>query len=68
MKGRVNASILNVRVSTESKSKIAGRLKKNDVVKVLEKTGTWLKIEYQQEQAFVVAKFVDKIGVGKGTF
>lgn len=60
-KGETTASILNVRKSNGTKSKVIGTLKKGSEVEVVKKEGSWLKINYKKSHGYVSGTYVKKI-------
>ncbi|WP_404329963.1 SpoIID/LytB domain-containing protein [Mesobacillus maritimus] len=61
MTGKVKATTLNVRASASTKAKIIGTVKKNQTVTVLQKTGSWYKIQYGKKTGFVAAQYLTNV-------
>lgn len=57
MKAKITTRLLNVRSQPNAQAAIVGRLPEFAVVKVLEKKDDYLKIEYNNKEAFISAKF-----------
>jgi SH3-like domain-containing protein len=58
MKGKVNANLLNIRSQPSTTSDVIGKLKKDDVIEIVQLQGEWYEIKYQDSSAFVAAKFI----------
>ena len=56
--GTVTADILNVRKEANTSSTILGKLEKNMTVKIVDETGTWYKIIYKNDYAFVSKNYI----------
>jgi stage II sporulation protein D len=61
MTGKVTATTLNVRATPSTKAKVIGTVKKNQVITILSKEGTWYKIEYQKGTGYVHADYVSNV-------
>jgi hypothetical protein len=57
--GIITAKILNVREQPNTESPILGTLKKNDIVNILQEYQNWLKIKYNNREAFIYKTYVD---------
>lgn len=56
--GIVTASVLNVRESASTSSKVLGQLKKGDTVKIDKKVGSWYSIYFGNHGGYVSAEFI----------
>lgn len=59
--GKVTASTLNVRSSSNAKSKRIGSLKKNKTVSVVETANGWYKIKYGKGYGWVSGSYITKV-------
>ncbi len=58
MRGQIIANKLNIRDAASTKSNVVGKLRKNDIVEILDIGDKWYEIKYANGSAFVFAKFV----------
>lgn len=58
MTGKVKATTLNIRSIASTKGKIIGTVKKNQTVTVLQKTGSWYKIQFGSKTGYVAAQYL----------
>ncbi len=63
--GKVNVSSLNVRSKPDKTGSKIGKLKFNEEVEILEKTGKWYKINKDSLDAYVVGKYITDITDGE---
>lgn len=56
--GIVTAGVLNVREKPTTTSPILGKLHKNDVVNVLQELQEWLRIKYNNKEAYAYKQFI----------
>jgi stage II sporulation protein D len=61
MTGKVKATTLNIRSTASTKGKIIGTVKKNQTVTVLQKTGSWYKIQSGKKTGYVAAKYLTNV-------
>lgn len=61
MTGKVNVNVLNIRSTASTKGKIVGTVKKNQTVTVLQKTGSWYKIQYGSKTGYVAAQYLSNV-------
>lgn len=57
--GEVNVNTLNVRLRPYFDAPILGHLKKGEVVKIITEYSDWVKINYNQKEAFVAKQYLD---------
>lgn len=61
LKGKVTASTLNVRNSESTKGKVIGKLEKNNLVEVVQKSSKgWYKVKYGKGYGWISQKYVKK--------
>jgi hypothetical protein len=61
MKGQIIANVLNIRSKATTDSDVVGKLKKNDIVEIIGIGEKWFEIQYNNDNAFVFAKFVQPL-------
>ncbi|MBY0097123.1 SpoIID/LytB domain-containing protein [Mesobacillus maritimus] len=61
MTGKVKATTLNIRSTASTKGKIVGTVKKNQTVTVLQKTGSWYKIQYGKKTGYVSSQYLTNV-------
>jgi stage II sporulation protein D len=61
MTGKVNATTLNIRATASTKGKIIGTVKKNQTVTVLQKTGSWYKIQSGNKTGYVATQYLKNV-------
>jgi len=59
MKGRITASLLNVRSAPELRAGILGTLTKNTITNIVAENGDWLEINFNGTPAFLFSEFVE---------
>ncbi len=58
MRGQIIANKLNIRDEASTKSNVVGKLRKNDIVEIIDIGDKWYEIKHANGSAFVFAKFV----------
>ncbi len=58
VKGKVIANLLNVRQKPSLKAKVVGRLRRNDIVLILNDLGDWYEILWNRDKAYVYKKYI----------
>ncbi|SEM66235.1 SpoIID/LytB domain protein [Mesobacillus persicus] len=61
MTGKVNVNVLNIRSTASTKGKIVGTVRRNQTVTVLQKTGSWYKIQYGRKTGFVAGQYLSNV-------
>ncbi len=56
--GKVTAAYLNVRKEANTSSTVVGVLQKDNTVQIVDETGTWYKIIYKNDYAFVSKNYI----------
>lgn len=59
--GKVTATSLNIRQKPSTTAKVVGTVKKNQIVTVYSKTGSWYKIKYGKVTGYVHASYVTNV-------
>ena len=65
--GYIVAAPVNIRKKPSLTSQKLGAFKENDMVNIIEKTGDWYKIIYNNDYAYVMTKFVELSSNGSST-
>jgi uncharacterized protein YgiM (DUF1202 family) len=67
LKGRVTANTLNIRNQPGTTGNVVGSLKRNSLIDIVADHDDWLEIRFNQDTAFVAARFVQLLDTAAAT-